>query len=114
MLFGKPSSSGKNHSVTGGSHRGEPAVKVAEKIEKPQLSGFSDGRSLASQAFPAEASLRDLVRPAAVGPFGTELCAPDLSRRTRICEPRASLAAYLVAVDMPFTFFIVINELAFG
>jgi hypothetical protein len=63
---------------------------------------------------PSEASLRDVVRPAAVGPLGTELCAPDLSRRTRICEPRASLAAYLVAVDMPFHFFITINELAFG
>jgi hypothetical protein len=73
-----------------------------------------NGRSLASQGFPSEASLREVVHPAAVGPFGTELCAPDLSRRTRICEPRASLAAYLVAVDMPFTFFIIINELAFS
>jgi len=62
---------------------------------------------------PSEASLRDVVHPAAVGPFGTELCAPDLSRRTRICEPRASLAAYVIAVDMPFLFFIIINELAF-
>jgi hypothetical protein len=63
---------------------------------------------------PSEASLREVVHPAAVGPVGTELCAPDLSRRTRICEPRASLAAYLVAVDMPFAFFIIINELDFS
>jgi hypothetical protein len=57
--------------VLRGSHTGEPAVMSTLKMEKPRLSGFSDGQSLASQGSPAKPGPRDVKLRFAAGPGRT-------------------------------------------
>ena len=53
------------------SHTGEPAGNDRQKIEKPRVSGFSDGQSLASQGSPAKPGPRDVKLRFAAGPGRT-------------------------------------------
>jgi hypothetical protein len=62
------------------------------------------------KSVPSEQVCGMLKAPAAAGSGRTWLCLPDLRRRTRKFngEPRASLAALLIAVGMPFSILFVL------
>jgi hypothetical protein len=86
--------------------------KSVLKIEKPQLCGFSyDGQSLASQGSPGRSCLRAVELRLAAGSSRTQalLTGSEAPDSLLICEPRASLAAFLIAVQEPFVMLPVIS-----